>query len=807
MCGQRKITTNYQNNNYNTNMVRRRQYMDNESTFKFVCREDEQKIVINAIQWNQVVIYPSQSDSGLTHFLKYVMQLLWQRDAICYYIDGESEMPIAKQIIGQTLMFSETKSSKAKKRTVKQLSKDEKSNIVFSFLASCLYVFDALPFFPNIGSITNNLVTSIKETFDVDNEHINDFKPEKAIAQFCNKLEKSDKYLILLIDNPVKLNSDEQKFLEHLIRQHKVHVLLTLNPENILYKREFVSKYLSGETNLLKEIPSQEIFERPNNILIEKLYECYGAIFLPERLSFYERTNRNIHIIMSDIYGLPSDQSHVDEKFLFLLKVLITVGRPVPKNILFAVLRSENVFKSDKPDSYFQNLCDQACNKRLIIMETYFQSNEETYIFNKNFTIEISIGFAEKQSIISATISVMDDLITKLSVPLLEFAIENLEHDYSHAKEYILMHAQVLSKDNLYSLSLLDKLNYFDNVDDLIYVISIYYDCGIYDRPYNLLKTHKSFSRKHKYMLAEAIITERLHIDNYVEKLEKLFDQAKTSEEKCLIATVLFVAYLNSDGSKKYQCFFDSASKYYYESFNQCKYYYYLLRNISYYIEDVDVAMSNYEDCLYAFKGKDVVNYNRTISNYMCYLMRNDVHSLAKKRLDAISDEAKQILDYNDISYSYLNINYGIYLMRYTQDDPTYFFSSIPFSAGTTETPYIYSRVNLALYYLLHDTSKALCLIKEVETQVKRTSVPRTKQFYAINRALIEFANGIFPAYWLEIIRSIPIRGNQNYANELYQEYYYLKENNISFNKSHINKLGIPGYIFYRYFKSGVLLL
>jgi len=781
--------------------------MDSESTFKFVCREDEQKTVIDAVQESQVVIYPSQSDSGLTHFLKYVMQVLWQRELICYYIDGESEMTIAKQIIGQTLMFSETQSSKTQKRAAKQFSKNEKGNIVFSFLASCLYVFDALPFFPNIGSITNSLVTSIKETFDVDQEHINDFKPEKAIAQFCKKLEKSNKYLILLIDKPVKLNSDEQKFLEHLIKQYKIHVLLTLSPENIWYEREFVSKYLGGEINLLKEIPPQDSFERPNNILIKKLYECYGAVFFPERLAFYDKTNRNIHIIMSDIYGLPSDSDHIDEKFLFLLKVLITIGVAVPKKILFTVLRSENVFKSNKSDSFFQNLCDQACACKLIIMETYFQSNEDAYIFNKNFIIEISISFAEKQSIIAATINAMDEQMVQLSVPLLEFAIDNLEHDYSHAKKYILMHAQALSKDNLYSLNYLDKLNYFDNIDDLTYVISIYYDCGIYDRPYNLLKTHKSFSRKHKYMLAEVLIMERLHKDNYVDKLEKLFDQSKTTEEKCLIATVLFVAYLNSDSSKKYQCYFDQNSKYYYKSFNQCKHYYYLLRNVSYYIEDVDTAMRNYEECLRAFKNRDVVNYNRTISNYICYLMRNDNHSLARERLNILSDEAKKILDYNDIAYSYLNINYGIFLMRYTQDDPTCFFSSIPFSTGTTETPYIYSQVNMALYYLQHDSSKALELIKDVEKLVNETSVPRTKQFYAINRALIEFASGTFPADWLEEIRNTPIRGNVKYANELYQKYYNLKERNISFSNDFINELSIPGYIFYRYFKSGLLLL
>lgn len=42
----------------------------------------------------------------------------------------------------------------------------------------------------------------------------------------------------------------------------------------------------------------------------------------------------------------------------------------------------------------------------------------------------------------------MDMQIDSLSPSLLEFAISHLEHDYTHAKEYILAHAHQLYKRN-----------------------------------------------------------------------------------------------------------------------------------------------------------------------------------------------------------------------------------------------------------------------------------------------------------------------------------------------------------------------
>ena len=81
---------------------------------------------------------------------------------------------------------------------------------------------------------------------------------------------------------------------------------------------------------------------------------------------------------------------------------------------------------------------------------------------------------------------------------------------------------KIQSKKNCVNLAYLNKLSYFESANELFYVCGIYYDCGIYDKPYHLLQSHRNFSRKQTYKIIQALICERLHIDDYVEKLEYL---------------------------------------------------------------------------------------------------------------------------------------------------------------------------------------------------------------------------------------------------------------------------------------------
>ena len=647
------------------------------AAFKFVCRETEISEILSAVKKNSIVLLHCQNNSGLTHFLKRVMQLLWSHDTACYYIDGESQMTIAQQIIGQTMMFSKDDSPEQNK-AARLLKKHDKGDLAFAVVTSCLYALDAVPLLPSIGSIANSLITSIKESIDADQAHINDFKTEKAVSRFCEVLtKKQNKHLFLLIDNPQMLSSDELSFLLLLLRRFHIHILLPFSIETLSSEIEFISKFPSSQSVEPTEIYRiAKEFSRPDNKLIQELYRCYGAKFFPERLEYYEKCNRNIHIIMADIFGLPIDIGNVNPKFQYLLKVLNTIKTFVPQSVLFQVLRTENIKSMTCSDTDFREICADAHNLGLIRIELFGREQEQSYALNQQMLINGAnqISFVERQSIIAASIKAMDQHIESLNEAMLTFAIAHLEHDYSHAKQYILAYARLLYAKRRYPLQYLDRLNYFDNLGELIFVIGLYYDCGVYDKPYHLLRTHAEYSRKLAYRVAKALICERLHIDNYAEKLEKVFDSIKDLEKQCLVAAVLFVAYLNTDASKKYRCFFDHDCKYYHGIFQSCSNYPYLLRNISYYMEDIPAAIRNYEKCLAFFASKDPVNYNRTISNYLCYLMRNDKDEIAVKHLQSLAREAKIILDYNDPSYSYLNNNYGIYLMRYTDKDPSSFF-------------------------------------------------------------------------------------------------------------------------------------
>lgn len=779
------------------------------NSFRFVCRDDETNTVIDALKENHIVLFHCQTNSGLTHFLKHVMRLLWDEESVCFYIDGEAQTTISEQIIGQTVLFSKDDSIEQNKAT-KLLKKRDSGDVVFNVITSCLYALDAIPTFPNIGTIANALITSIRETIDVDQEHICDFKTEKAVINFFTKLkDKKKKDIILLIDNPQKLTSDEYSYLHILIKRFRVRILLPFNTETLSSEIEFISKNSSSSDFSQESIYKiAREFERPDNKLIKALYKCYGADFVPTKLDYYEKVDRNIHIIMADILGLPISIDAIDDKLHYLLKVLVVVGSSVPESVLFPILRMQNIKSMELTDSELKARCNYAQELGALKMDFSGITQEPVYTINKQLSINSinQISFVEKQSIVAATIQSMDMQIDSLSPSLLEFAISHLEHDYTHAKEYILAHAHQLYKKKQYSLLFLDKLNYFDSFKELVFVAGIYYDHGVYDKPYRLLKAHNEYSNELNYRIAQALICERLHTDNYVQQLETLVDSIEDFEKKCLLVAVLFVAYLNTDNSQKYKCVFDKNHKYYYLNFVRCKNYYYLLRNVSYYMDDITSAMYNYEKCLSVFSAKDPINYNRTISNYICFLMRNGMNERAKCRLLQIAKEAKKILDYNDPTYLYLNNNYGIYLMKYTDEDPSAYFLSIPFSTGTTETPYIYAQVNLALYYLKFDPILALHTLDNIEVIVLNSSVPRTKQFYVINRALVEYANGIFPKECLKEITDKPLRGNVEYAKSLCEKYYSFQKSKTEFDIKMIDELCLPGYIFYRYFPFGELL-
>lgn len=145
--------------------------------------------------------------------------------------------------------------------------------------------------------------------------------------------------------------------------------------------------------------------------------------------------------------------------------------------------------------------------------------------------------------------------------------------------------------------------------------------------------------------------------------------------------------------------------------------------------------------------------------------------------------------------------------MLETDYDPTKYFDSILFDAGTTETPYIYARVNRALYIAQNDPAKALVCLDEIYYGlIYESNVIPTKIFYNINRLLVEYMNGINNTKLLEEIKATPLRGDIKYTNQLYSFYSYRFKNKIKYKKIDWKKCFLPGYIFYHGFDPELLI-
>ncbi|MDE6846422.1 MAG: hypothetical protein K2J99_11760, partial [Lachnospiraceae bacterium] len=228
---------------------------------------------------------------------------------------------------------------------------------------------------------------------------------------------------------------------------------------------------------------------------------------------------------------------------------------------------------------------------------------------------------------------------------------------------------------------------------------------------------------------------------------------------------------------------------------------------VSYYIEDVEIGIQNYNYCLSKFKNSDLVNYNRTVSNFVGYLMKHDDNPYAKIILQEKIKEVQSILEFNDTKYLYLNMNYGIYLMRELDEDPTQYFEVFLSDAGTTETPYIYARINQALYVAKKDPVKSLALLDEIFYEsIDSSKVTPTKILYKINRMLVEYMNGLCNTKLLEEIKAEPLRGDTKDAQKIYSFYTQRFSNNIKFESSDWKEQFHPGWIFYHGFDAELVL-
>lgn len=761
------------------------------SEFKFVCREEELDFAQKALSQKKFIIYNYFNDSGLTHYLKKLCLNLNTANEICFYIDCTKDKSIATQIATQIV-------SSSNKQNLSRYTKDE--SLVFKKIIESLAAsIDVVPFV-NVGEILLGFTTAVKDTLDTDLEHLSDYKLEKAIISMLKQTvnKKIINRVFFLIDDISSLKSDSLDFIVKIMDFDIVGILAAIPNNHAISGIENLSKIYS---NTFDPFQIDRTFERPSDKMIKGLYRCYECKFEEKYLNIFERHERNIHIIMSYIHGFNMDFMQLDNKSLILLKIILILNTSINMEKLREIYTKCMHLNINSLE--FRPFINSLETQGFLCVDKY-----ECVHLNNNIVTEdeVSITLVERLTISRDIIDVFEKYRNDLTVSQLKFAIHNLEKDYSRRKSYILELLDKEKKSGKLEQQYLDMLFYLDNKSDLIKICSMYYNLQVYDVPFLRIQQHSEFINERECQDLLALLQERLHKDDYCQALWNQFNSSTNEDEQCLLMAVLFTALFNKGENEEcLKILNDLNYKFYYKKFSESRYYHFLLRNISYYIENISEGVNNYNYCLSVFKNSDPVNYNRTLSNFIGYLMNKMNDRQAKSILNTKIGEIKSILEFNDQKYLYLNINYGIYLMLETDEDPTQYFESILLDSGTTETPYIYSQINQALYISKHNPAKALEHLNEIYYYVCNSKVVPTKIFYKINRLLVEYMNDINNEALLNEIKSSPLRGNIKDTNRLYSFYSYRFKNKIKYKKSDWKSCFLPGYIFYHGFDAELL--
>ena len=765
------------------------------SEFKFVCREEELTFAQEELSQKKFIIYYYFNDSGLTHYLKKLSLNLNNDNEICFYVDCAKNQSIAIQIATQIISSSD-------KRKLSKYTQNE-GLVIKKIIDSLTTSIDIIPFV-NVGELLSGFATAIKNTLDTDIEHLSDYKIEKAIISMLRQIVKKGKIskVFFLIDDISSSQPESLEFIAKIMDFNIVNVLVTIPNNHINIGAENLSKICS---NTFEPFELDKVFERPSDDMIKGLYRCYDCSFDEKYLNVFNRYERNIHIIMSYIRGFHMDFMRLDKNSILLLKIMLILNTSIYIKTLNAIYNKSLHLSSNMDDSNFKIFINTLINRGFLGIDQYDYIHLNHNIISED---EIKITLVERLTISRDIIDIFERCKTELTISQLKFAIHNLDKDYSRRKSYILV---LLKKEKIVGQveqQYLDMLFYLDNKIDLINICSMYYDLQVYDVPFLRIQQHTEFIEERECQDLVALLQERLHKDNYCQKLWEQLISSANIDEQCLLMAVLFTALFNNGENEEcLKILNDLNNKFYYKKFSSSHYYHFLLRNVSYYMENVEEGIHNYNYCLSKFRNSDPVNYNRTLSNFIGYLMKQINKKPAKSILESKIEEVKAILEFNDQKYLYLNINYGIYLMLETNDDPTQYFESILFNSGTTETPYIYARINQALYIAKSNPVKALSCLDEIfYTLICDSNVVPTKIFYKINRLLVEYMNNINNTSLLEEIKSAPLRGDEKYTNKLYSFYTYRFKNKIKYKTSDWKKCFLPGYIFYHGFDAELLM-
>lgn len=138
--------------------------------------------------------------------------------------------------------------------------------------------------------------------------------------------------------------------------------------------------------------------------------------------------------------------------------------------------------------------------------------------------------------------------------------------------------------------------------------------------------------------------------------------------------------------------------------------------------------------------------------------------------------------------------------MNFTNQNPILYFNMVSEDETGSETPFIYSRINLTLYLAKVSSLEANKLFSQVKSLVDKSPVYQTKRFFEINQLLYFYMNDADISEYLDTLDTSPFRNDDYYVEELAFHYLQKIEDGQKYTDLDWKKLFCPGYLFYRYY-------
>ena len=765
--------------------------------------------------------------TGISRFLLETEALFDKKKEICFFIDAASASisyadQIVRKITGSTGDLEEIINKETSSKRKKEILKSVLGGVVKSSVA---VVGGKI-----IADFASVLVDSVKKTLNVSIEHSGDFKFEKAIIDFVSNIyEKHDKKTFFVVDNALNVDLTTGSFFSQMIKNKGANFLFALNnvPGFKMNVNSSEMRIKIKSLALAEKIPAK-LNEFNLNELNEKFVEEFWSRYNDETIPYGASQLKNIYQIIELVERV--DEISTDASAIInILNCLESkhLSNAVVKITLNLLLRIFNIYKTSKFDDELERDTFVALADSLV-RKTLIQKNDNLYYANYNSTRGKSKTDTVETLLIKRSIfEVLKnecDLTCEQRILSVELAIEQnaptaakkLLFNFFEYEEAVANKSKKI-RDYSFPTSLLNNFHIYDTLKDLLDVCIVYFNK---ENPRAALeRLQKNINLKDQnpraYDTMQALCLEQIKQGSFKEQIEHLVSTSKNIDEKCLLVSVLFGIYSDNNDKSNYDDIVSNTnSPIHHLKFINSKYYIYLLSNVAFHKENLEEGSRDYKGLLSKINRANPILYQRISTNYLGYLIARSHETgcrLAKKELETLIEEIQNeiIVHPYDNRCNRLYVNYGIYLMLYTTEDPTPFFDRIPYQAEGYGVTYITAQRSKAMYFAKIERADIAINImdKLYNDSIENIDVNGIKNNYHINYALLKYIErGAAEAYDYLIkngIKSDPV-GNRKKLLTNALEFY--KTHDKAYEAADWSKLARLRYSLYRHADPALLV-